>query len=249
MANPGSPESMQAAASGMNQGPQMTRMLITMLVLMGVSMLTLQFRMQIGEALDYVFGFLAFTDSTGTPQYPLISIMLVCTIAILITTIIRSFMQDPLEMARNQQMQSDFNKELRQARIENNLFKMKKLQDMQPQMMESSMKQSTDMMKVMPITMIIFIPIIAWAWYFLNTGTVDDPGKYFSPDNMPIVDLPWCANVNLNGSVFLGMPNWLILYMMITLPISQLESKLIRLYLLKKELRRMDLEVQRAEIE
>ncbi len=246
MANPGSPENVQPPA--MNNS-SMSRMLITMLVVMAVSMITVQFRMEIGGALDYVFRILAFTDSTGTPQYPMISIMLVCTIAILITTVIRSLMQDPLEMARNQQVQSDFNRELRQARIENNLFKMKKLEEMQPQMMEASMKQSTDMMKVLPVTMVIFIPIIAWAWYFVNTGTVDDPGAYFSPTNRPIIELPWCGNVDLTGSVFLGMPLWLILYMMVTLPIGQVENRLIRLYLLKKELKRMDAEVHRAEIE
>jgi len=127
MANPGTPGNVQAPA--MNN-TSMTRMLITMLVIMAVSMITVQFRMQIGGALDVVFGILAFKD------HPMISIMLVCTIAILITTVIRSFMQDPLKTARNQQIQSDFNRELRQARIENNLFKMKKLEEMQPQMME-----------------------------------------------------------------------------------------------------------------
>ena len=241
MPNPGTPGNVQAPA--MNN-TSMTRMLITMLVIMAVSMITVQFRMQIGGALDVVFGILAFDG-----KYPMISIMLVCTIAILITTIIRSFMQDPLKTARNQQMQSDFNRELRQARIENNLFKMKKLEEMQPQMMEASMQQSTEMMKVMPFTMVIFIPIIAWAWYFVNTGDAENPGAYFSLDNPPIIELPWCGNVDLTGSVFLSMPLWLILYIMVTLPIGQVENRLIRLYLLKKELKRLDAEAQRAEIE
>ena len=240
MANPGTPGNVQAPA--MNN-TSMTRMLITMLVIMAVSMITVQFRMEIGGALDVVFGVLAFKD------HPMISIMLVCTIAILITIVIRSFMQDPLKTARNQQIQSDFNRELRQARIENNLFKMKKLEEMQPQMMEASMQQSSEMMKVMPFTMVIFIPIIAWAWYFVNTGTVDDPGAYFSPTDRPIIELPWCGNVDLTGSVFLSMPLWLILYMMVTLPIGQVENRLIRLYLLKKELKRLDAEAQRAENE
>jgi uncharacterized membrane protein (DUF106 family) len=246
MANPGTPGNVQAPA--MNNS-SMSRMLILMLVVMAVSMLTVQFRMEIGGALDVVFRVLAFTDSEGVPQYPMISIMLVCTIAILITTVIRSFMQDPLKTARNQQIQSDFNREMRQARIENNLFKLKKLEEMQPQMMQASMQQSTDMMKVMPVTMVIFIPIIAWAWYFVNTGDAETPGAYFSLDNPPIIELPWCGNVDLTGSVFLNMPLWLILYIMVTLPIGQVENRLIRLYLLKKELKRIEAEVQRAEIE
>ncbi|MBE6519289.1 MAG: DUF106 domain-containing protein [Thermoplasmata archaeon] len=246
MANPGSPENMRAinAAGTQSSGPNMTRMMIAMLVLMGVSMVTIQFRMQIGAALDVVFQFVAFDG-----KYPVISIMLVCTIAILITTTIRSLMQDPMAQARNQQIQSEFNKEFRQARIENNLYKMKKLEAEQPRMMEASMQQSTDMMKIMPITMLIFIPIIAWAWYFLSTGTIDEPGKYFQPWNEPIVDLPWCADVNLNGVLFLSIPVWFVVYMMISMPVSQIENRLIRLYLLKKELARLDSEVKRAEIE
>ena len=240
MPNPGTPGNVQAPS--MNNS-SMSRMLVTMLVVMAVSMVTVQFRMEIGGALDVVFGILAFKD------LPMISIMLVCTIAVLITTVIRSFMQDPLKTARNQQIQSDFNKELRQARIENNLFKLKKLEEMQPQMMEASMQQSTEMMKVMPFTMVIFIPIIAWAWYFVNTGDASTPGAYFSPDNLPMVTLPWCGDVDLTAPVFLNLPLWLILYMMITLPIGQVENRLIRLYLLKKELKRLDLEPERIEVE
>jgi uncharacterized membrane protein (DUF106 family) len=238
MANPGSPETMPAAPA-----PNMSKMLIPMLVLMIVSFGTLQFRMQIGQALDYVFRYITFGG-----QYPLLSVILVCSIAITITTIVRSLIQDPLEMARNQQIQSDFNKEMRQARIENNLFKMKKLQEMQPIMMERSMKQSSDMMKVMPISMVIFIPIIAWAWYFLSTDPTQ-AGVYFTPDNPPLVNLPWCGSVDLNMTPILSFPLWLILYMMVSLPVGQAVNKLIRFILLRKELERLDAEVKRAEIE
>ena len=231
--------------SPMMSNKTMIRMLFVFVIMFAVA----QFRQQIGEALDFIFQFVAFDG-----RYPVITLVIAGTIMITVGTVIRGVLQDPIKMARNQQIQSEFNKELRQARIENNLFKLKKLEEMQPQIMAMSMQQSTDQMKVMPITMLFVIPVYAWVWYFLNTGDVDDPGKYFNMDN-PIfaewgyvrVQMPWLA-IDLNATAFLNFPVWIFIYTMISLPIGQLENRLIRLYLLKKELKRLDLEAKKAEI-
>ena len=233
------------------QQPMMSsKTMIGMLFVFVIMFAVAGFRQQIGGALDFVFQFIAFDG-----EYPVITLVIAGIIMITLGTIVRGFLQDPLKMARNQQIQSDFNKEFRQARIENNLFKMKKLQEIQPQITAMSMQQSTDQMKVMPITMLFVIPIYAWVWFFLSTGDVDNPGKYFCEGN-PIFDawgyvrvnMPWTA-IDLNGTLFLNFPVWIFIYTMISLPIGQIENRLIRLYLLKKELRRLDLEAQRAEIE
>ena len=234
MANPGSPESMQAS---MNQQPPMSgKTMIGMMLAMLIAFGTIGFRQQIGGALDFVFKYIAFDGN-----YPVLTLVIAGIIMITLGTVVRGFLQDPLKMARNQQIQSDFNKEFRQARIENNLFKMKKLQEMQPEITAMTMQQSTDMMKVMPITMLFVIPIYAWVWYFLNVG-----GAYF--DDTVYAMMPWCI-IDLNGFMFGSFPVWIMIYTMISLPIGQIENKLIRLYLLKKELRRLEIEVQRAEIE
>ena len=60
--------------------------------------------------------------------------------------------------------------------------------------------------------------------------------------------MPWTA-IDLNGVLFMNFPVWIFIYTMISLPIGQIENRLIRLYLLKKELKKLDLEVKRAEIE
>lgn len=240
---------MQASMS--QQQPMMSnKTMIGMLLVMLIMFAVASFRQYIGGALDFVFQYIAFDG-----EYPVITLIIAGVIMITLGTVVRGFLQDPIKMARNQQIQSDFNKEFRQARIENNLFKMKKLQEMQPQITAMTMKQSTDQMKVMPITMLFVVPIYAWVWFFLSTGTPDDPGKYFCPGNSIFdqwgyvhVEMPWCA-INLNGSLFLNFPVWIFIYTMISLPIGQIENRLIRLYLLKKELKRLDLEVQRAEIE
>ena len=114
MPNPGSPESMQQVQ---NQAPPMSsKTMIGMFLVLIIMMVVMQFRSQIGGALDYVFQYIAFDG-----QYPVLTLIIAGLVMITISTIVRSLMSDPIEMAKNQQIQSDFNKEFRQARMENNL--------------------------------------------------------------------------------------------------------------------------------
>jgi len=236
MPNPGSPESMQAAQQQMPgmSGKTMMGMMLAMVIMLVVT----SFRDPIGEALDVVFKYIAFKDS------PVLTLILAGIIMITISTVARSLLTDFVGMARNQQIQSDFNAEFRQARMENNLFKMKKLQEQQPRIMALSMEASTQQMKVMPITMLFVIPVYAWVYYFLKTG---DTAAYF-PGQTVIVNMPW-GSLDVNSLLMGFFPSWIILYTLVSLPIGQIENRLIRLVLLRKRLRQLDLEAKRAEIE
>lgn len=238
MPNPGSPESMQQVQQ---QAPPMSsKTMIGMMLVLVIMMVVMSFRDQIGYALDFVFTYISFDG-----QYPVLTLIIAGLIMITVSTIVRSLMSDPIEMARNQQVQSDFNKEFRQARIENNLFKLKKLQEQQPQMMAKSMESSTQMMKVMPITMIFVIPVYAWVYYFLKTG---DGAEYFPNVGDVIVNMPW-GTLDLNTPLMGFFPAWIIVYTMVSLPIGQIENRLIRFIFLRKHLDELDREVKRAEIE
>ena len=87
--------------------------------------------------------------------------------------------------------------------MENNLFKMKKLQELQPQMMAKSMEASTQQMKVMPVTMVFLLPMYAWVWYFINPADLGG-GDYFGEGTATFletglsyaaVQIPWAADV------------------------------------------------------
>ncbi|MBR2092467.1 MAG: DUF106 domain-containing protein, partial [Candidatus Methanomethylophilaceae archaeon] len=209
-----------------------------MMLAMVIMLVVTSFRDPIGEALDVVFKYIAFKDS------PVLTLILAGIIMITISTVARSLLTDFVGMARNQQIQSDFNAEFRQARMENNLFKMKKLQEQQPRIMALSMEASTQQMKVMPITMLFVIPVYAWVYYFLKTG---DTAAYF-PGQTVIVNMPW-GSLDVNSLLMGFFPSWIILYTLVSLPIGQIENRLIRLVLLRKRLRQLDLEAKRAEIE
>ena len=230
MPNPGSPESMQQVQ---NQAPPMSsKTMIGMFLVLIIMMVVMQFRAQIGGALDYVFKYIAFDG-----QYPVVTLIVAGLIMITISTVV----------SKNQQIQSDFNKEFRQARMENNLFKMKKLQEMQPQIMAMSMQASTQQMKVMPVTMIFLLPMYAWVWYFINPADLNG-GDYFAAGEA-LAHLPWSASFDLNSMLLGFFPAWIIIYTMVSMPIGQIENRLLRYYFLRKHLRQLDLEVKRAEIE
>ncbi len=227
--------------------PMSSKTMIGMMLVLVIMMVVMMFRAQIGQALDVVFKHIAFDG-----QYPVLTLIIAGLIMITVSTIVRSLMSDPIKMARNQQIQSDFNKEFRQARIENNLFKMKKLQEMQPQIMAMSMEASTQQMKTMPVTMIFLLPVYAWVWYFLladpTMGNGVDP-VYFSLENPPLADIPWSMGYDLNTYLLGFFPSWIVIYTMVSMPIGQIENRLIRYIFLRRHLRQLDLEVKKAEIE
>jgi uncharacterized membrane protein (DUF106 family) len=219
---------MQEATS---RGPGMNnKTMIGVMASMMIMMVVMMFRGQIGSALDFVFRFVAFDG-----KYPVLTLVIAGLIAFTISNIIRTYMTDPVKMARNQHIQSEFNKEFRQARIENNLFKMKKLEEMQPKIMEMSMESSMSQMKTMPITMLIVIPVYAWIYFFIDPSI----SPYF-PDGLTVL-MPW-GEMDPNMRLMGFMPMWIILYTLISMPIGQIETRLIRYFLLKKRLAVLDQE-------
>ncbi len=223
MSNPGSPEQMQKMQQSMPAMPKGT--MIGMMIALVIMMVVMMFRDPIGSALNVVFKYIDFGG-----EWPVFTLIIAGIIMITISTVIRGFISEPIEQAKVQQEQSSFNAELRQSRRENNLFKLKKLQEQQPQMMAKSMKSSTDQMKVMPITMVVILPVYAWIYYFVS-HTVD-------PADL-VINMPW-GLLNLEDALMGFLPYWIIIYTMISLPIGQLENRFVRYYLLKKRLSELD---------
>ncbi len=223
MPNPGTPKSMQQMQQQMPGMPKGT--MIGMVLIMVIMLVVMSFREQIGGALNVVFQFINFGG-----KWPVLTLIIAGLIMITLSTVIRGFLTDPIAQARSQQIQSAFNAEMRQARLENNLFKLKKLQEKQPEMMAQSMKASTDMMKIMPVTMVVVIPIYAWVWYFLDCGIV--------PIELLTINLPWGPQYIMD--TLWVMPVWIIIYTLISLPIGQLENRIVRFILLRKRLKDLD---------
>lgn len=148
-------------------------------------------------------------------RYPVLTIMIAGTIMVLATTLIRHFTTDWLEQARFQSYMRSFTKELSTARKENNTYKMKKLQDRQPEVLLKQQEVQAKQMKTMPYTMLIVIPLFAWLITFLISL---DYWWYSAP---------WNSRVDMWRIAFL-FPNYILLYMTLSIPLGALVQKAMK---------------------
>lgn len=224
----------------------MWRMLIIMVLILGLYWIDQSFGEKyvdgnghlIGRVLDYVFCFLDFGG-----KWPVVTLMLMGAIMIILSSGIRTLMTDTLEQQKAAAFSAAFNKELRQARIENNLYKQKKLMELQPVMMEKSMESSNQMMKSMPYTMLVVVPIFLWVRYFVNVTLVTIDGA------SQIINIPWAMDVALGGTGGISlianiwfMPAWILIYSLISIPIGQIIMRGVRYFQFKKRLAEIEAE-------
>jgi uncharacterized membrane protein (DUF106 family) len=114
-------------------------------------------RKALGTAVGYVLTPLIAFDS----QWPILTLLITGLLMTSLTILVRHFFTNYVKQAENQKIVSAFNKELRDARKNNNTFKLKKLLEMQPQIMAKSLEQTKTQFKLLPATMLIVIPIFA----------------------------------------------------------------------------------------
>lgn len=160
-------------------------------------------------------------------HYPVITLVCTGLVMTFFSVTVRHFFIDWVAMARNQRIMSAFQKELREARTSNNKFKLKKLTEMQPQMTAQSLKSTQMQFKLMPITMIVIIPIFAWLANFVY---LDLSSTIFS--------VPWEFNADMKNSNVL--PNWILLYSLVTIPFGQVLQRCLKYFSFRKRLHALE---------
>lgn len=144
-------------------------------------------------------------------QFPVITIMIAGSLMIILNSVIRHFTTDWINMARNQAAMRHFQKEFSTARKENNTYRMKILQEKQPEVMAMQQEMSKKQLKTMPMTMIVVIPLFAWLFTFV----AELPYWWYTS--------PWNHTINLlDKTVF---PHWILLYMTLSIPLGSLLQK------------------------
>ena len=152
-------------------------------------------------------------------KYPVLTIFLAGSIVIILSALIRHFSTNWVEMAKMQDMVSFFQREYREAIKSQNKYKIKKLKKLQTEIMKKQSEVSSQQMKLMPITLIIFVPIFTWMWEFLIK--LAESGYHY------YIDVPWKLHVSLFTSHVL--PNWILLYSLLSIPLTQIIQYLLRL--------------------
>ena len=219
------------AAGGAGQQPMpdmsnMWRMMIIMILIFGLYFIDGSEHV-IGSTLNYAFQIIDFSG-----DFPVVTLMLMGSIMILLSSGIRTLMTNTLEQQKAQAFSSAFNKELRQARLDNNLYKVKKLMDMQPVMMQKSMESSNQMMKSMPVTMLIVVPIFLWVRYFVDVTLRE-------VDHL-VINIPW-GTVDLTQT-FWFFPAWILIYSLISIPLGQIIMRVVRAFQFKRYLVKLEAE-------
>jgi len=171
----------------------------------------------IGRGMDRVLGpVLGFGGA-----YPVFSIMLGGTLLVLLTTLVRHFTTDWLEMAKAQNTMRHFQKELQKARKENNTYRLKKLQDRQMDILQMQQQAQARQMRTMPLTMVVVVPLFAWMGLFISRL---DYWFFTTPWN-EAVDMFRTNGVVFGSSVF---PHWILLYMALSIPLGALAQKAMK---------------------
>ena len=227
------------AGAGGQQAPMpdmsnMWRMMIIMILIFGLYFIDGGDHV-IGKTLNVVFQFIDFGG-----EYPVVTLMIMGSIMILLSSVLRTLMTDSLEQQKAQAFSSAFNTELRQARLDNNLYKVKKLMELQPVMMQKSMESSNQMMKSMPFTMLIVVPIFLWVRYFVAV-TLYDAGTQ-------VISVPWAMNAINLTDVYWFLPAWILIYSLISIPLGQIIMRIVRAFQFKRHLAKLEAEKATEEV-
>ncbi len=142
-------------------------------------------------------------------RYPVLTIVLAGIITVTLSTFFTSLFMDWKQTVRAQEINKAFQKELSQARKENNTYKVKKLMGMQPKIMQMTMPSSSGMTKQMIFVMIFITPIFIWMLYYLPHASY----LYFTT--------PWAQRVPLYERSPLFISNWFLLYLVLSLVFGQ----------------------------
>jgi uncharacterized membrane protein (DUF106 family) len=168
----------------------------------------------VGYGLEPIWGF--------GGSIPVVTLFLTGAFMTFLSITVRHFFTNYVKQAESQKAIGAFNKEMKQARLDNNTYKLKKMMEQQPKIMQASMAQTTSQLKLMPVTMLIIIPIFAWIAVFV--GDLDST----------LITVPWSSSADLNASFL--FPSWILLYSLISIPVGQLLSRGLRYYSFRKRL-------------
>jgi uncharacterized membrane protein (DUF106 family) len=201
----------------------------TMMTLLSVGLVFLiLFNADLRNALGRYAGYVLEPTIGFGGRYPVLTILLAGALLVVVTTLVRHFTTDWIQMARNQAHMRHFTGEFSKARKENNTYKIKKLTEAQPKMMQASQEMQAKQMRTMPITTLIAVPIYAWLITFLTELDY----TWFSAPWNPHVDMFTTNGIIPGlGSLF---PHWVLLNIALSIPVGALIQKAMK-YLAWKE--------------
>lgn len=159
-------------------------------------------------------------------RWPVLVLFVVGVVMVGLSTVVRHFFIDWLDMARVQNTMRAFQKEFRDARASKDNARIQRLTKLQPEMMQLQAKLSGGQMKPMVATMVVVIPLFAWLW------------QWISHVGYPYFATPWNEYVYMYGATVL--PHWILLYSLLTIPFGQLVQKGLKVWSWRHRIREIN---------
>ncbi len=189
----------------------MTRLLLIYLVM------TLAYaflRQPIGEAMNVLLG--GLVTSLHVPMF--ITILLLSVITGAYSSLLLNRFVDQDKVKDSQATMKEFQKEYRAAQLAGDKGKLKKLEPRRAEVMELSMEVQSQTMKPMPYILIISLPIFGWLSFIMYSSSLSS----YVPTT---ITLPYFGQLAYTHGVILGMPVWLIWYLICSLVFTQVIRK------------------------
>ncbi len=189
-------------------------------VLLIMIMLQPDLRMAFGEMVGIVLEPLIGFNG----QLAVVSMMLAGFITGTISIVIRHFTTDWIAVAKSQKAMSEFNKVYRETLMSGNQAKLEKLQKVRQETMAEFSGIQMSQLKTLAFTMFAVIIIFAWLFSFVGSGVVSSK---FS--------VPWSYDADMT-EVVIFIPQWVLLYAVLSSPLTLLLPRILKYYSYKKKL-------------
>ena len=189
----------------------MTRLLLIYLVM---TVLYTFLRNPIGQAMNVLLG--GLVTSLHVPMF--ITILLLSVITGAYSSLLLNRFVDQEKVKESQAVMKEFQKEYREAQLAGDKAKQKKLEPRRAEVMELSMEVQSQTMKPMPYILIISLPLFGWLSYIMYSASLSS----YIPTT---INLPYFGELAYTHGVILGMPVWLIWYLLCSLVFTQVIRK------------------------
>lgn len=188
-------------------------------------MFNMELRMKLAKGLGVVLYPIIGFDG----QVPIITLLLGAFLLVGITTTVRHFQTDWITMAKNQKETKAVNKALRKAKVDGDSRKEKEIMEYQQKIMGKQQNMMFGNLKTMISTLLIVIIIFTWIW-----------GDFIVRLDPPIISAFWDFDLKMTTTTtccIIPFPNWMFVYMLISIPLGLLLQHSLKMYTFRKKLK------------
>ena len=197
----------------------------------------IMFNRDLGDSISTIIGYVLNPVIGFGGNYPTLTMLCSGLLTISVSTVIRHFMNDWVDMAKKQKILKEYNKMVKEATKSGDMKRAQKLKSENQDIMQMQSSMMMGQMKSSIISMVVAILIFRWLY------------SYISLLQQPTVTMPWDAHWPLTGSAFSsvcgticinpggGIPYWIFIYMFITIPIGQLMIRGFKYYEFSRKLK------------